>query len=105
MYPVNILWEGYNTLCWYYHYEYTDELDSPGAGAGNQINFLFLLYLYEWLWEYINMDLWQLGLLPVSHKLILITHILIKERKNVCSQPDYLERYFAKVGCGISATG
>ena len=70
--------EGDNTLCWYYHPEYIDELDPPDAGAGNQIRFWFGVYLYEWIWEYGNVELWYLGLFPDSHKQILITNLLIK---------------------------
>ena len=44
------------------------------------------------------MELYYLVFFPVSHKQILITHILIKSWRQVCSQPDYLERYFTKVG-------
>ena len=42
--------EGDNTNCWYYHTDYTDDLDPPGAGAGNHITFWFKVYLDEWLW-------------------------------------------------------
>ena len=38
-----------NTLCWYYHTEYTYDLDTPDAGAGNQIKFWFRFYLAELL--------------------------------------------------------
>ena len=56
-----------NTLCWNYHPEYIDDLDSPDAGAGNQIRFWFGVYLDEKLWGYGNMELWYLVLFPASH--------------------------------------
>ena len=59
--------EGYKTLCWYFHTECTDDLDTPDAGAGNQIRFWFGVYLHEWLWYYGNMEQWYLGLFPASH--------------------------------------
>ena len=37
--------EGDNTLCCYYHPEYTDDLDPPDAGERNQIRFWFGVYL------------------------------------------------------------
>ena len=48
--------EGYNTFCWYYHPEYTYDLDLPDAGAGNQIRFWFGVYPDEWLWDYGNSE-------------------------------------------------
>ena len=39
--------EGDNTLCWYYHPEYTDDLDPPDAGVGNYIRFWFVVKLDE----------------------------------------------------------
>ena len=59
--------EGYKTLCWYCHPEYTDELDPTEAVSGNQIRFWFVVYLYEWLWRYVNVELWYLVLFPASH--------------------------------------
>ena len=50
--------EGYNTLCWYYHPEYTYDLDPHDSDAGNQISFWFRVYLHEWLWDYENMEQW-----------------------------------------------
>ena len=60
--------EGYNTLCWYYHPEYTYDLDPPDSGAGNQISFWFRVYLHEWLWDYENMEQWffYYSLLPIN---------------------------------------
>ena len=52
----DICQEGYNTLCWYYHPEYTYNLDTPNSGSGNHITFWFGVYLYEWLWEYGNLE-------------------------------------------------
>ena len=37
--------EGDNIFFWYYHPEYTNELDHPDSGAGNQIRFWFRVYL------------------------------------------------------------
>ena len=48
--------KGYNTLCSYYHPEYTYDLDSPESGAGNQIKLWFGVYLDEWLWDYGNVE-------------------------------------------------
>ena len=59
--------EGYNTLCWYYHPEYTYDSDPPDSGVGNQIRFWFGVYLDEWIWDYRNLEQWYLGLLPDSH--------------------------------------
>ena len=42
--------EGYNTLFWYYHPEYTYELGPPYSGVGNQIRFWLGVYLDEWIW-------------------------------------------------------
>ena len=69
---------GYNTLCWYYHTEYTDDLDPSDTGTGNQIIFWFGIYLDEWLWDYGNAELWYFGLFPDSHWQIFITNLLIK---------------------------
>ena len=59
--------EGYSILCWYYHPEYTYDLDHPESGAGNQIRIWFGVYLYEWLWDYVNTEQWYLSLLPDLH--------------------------------------
>ena len=56
-----------NTLCWYFCPNYTDDLDPPDIGAGNHIRFWFGVYLDECLWDYVNMELWHLVLLPYSH--------------------------------------
>ena len=52
----DICQEVYNTLCWYYHPEYTYELHPSESGAGNHIRFWFGVYLDEWLWEYGNVE-------------------------------------------------
>ena len=70
-----------------------------------QIRFWFGVYLDEWFWGYGNVYLWYLGLFPAPYYQILITNLLIKAWRHVCSQLDSLERYFTKVGCGMSATG
>ena len=98
-------WEVDNTLCFYFHHEYTDEMDPLDAGAGNHIRFLFGVYLYEWLWDYGKVGLWYLALFPDSNTRILINHLLIKSCIKVYSQPESIEIYFTKAGCGISATG
>ena len=41
--------------------------DPTDTGAGNQIRFWFRVYLDEWLWEYGNVELWYLGLLPAPY--------------------------------------
>ena len=61
-------WEGDDTLCCYWNPEYKYDLDPPDAGAGNQIRLWFGVYLYEWIWDYGNVDLWNLGLFPAYHK-------------------------------------
>ena len=48
--------EGYNTIRWYCHPEYTYDLDPTESGAGNQIRFWFGVYLAYWLWDYGNME-------------------------------------------------
>ena len=53
--------EEYNTLCWYYHPDYTYDLDPPDSSAGNQISFWFGVYLDYWLWDYGNVDQYYLG--------------------------------------------
>ena len=35
----------------------------------------------------------------------MITHLITKAWIQVCSEPKYLERYFTKLGCGMSTTG
>ena len=57
--------EGDNTIFWYDHPKYTD--DPTDSGTGKQIRFWFGCYLYEWLWDYVNMNLWYLGLFHYSH--------------------------------------
>ena len=46
-----------------------------------------------------------MGRFPASRKRIFITHLPTKAWIQSCSQPDSLERYFTKVGYGMSATG
>ena len=45
-----------------------------------------------------------MGRLPASDNQILITYLITNIWIQVCSHPDSLEKYFTKVGCGISAT-
>ena len=59
--------EGYNTLCWYYHPEYTYDLDNYDSGVLNHIRFWFGVYPDEWLWDYVNVEQWYLGLFHASH--------------------------------------
>ena len=92
------------TLCFYFPTYYSDYLASPDAVAGNKINFWFIVYLYESVWGSGNLGIWQLGKFPASCKQTLITHILTKVWIQVCSQPNSLEKYFAKVGFGMSDT-
>ena len=94
--------EGYNTICWYYHTEYTDDVDPFNTGAENQNRFLFGLYLTRWLWGYGNMRIWHLGLLHASHWRIVITNLMIKSQRQVCSQPGSLVIYFTNVGYSMS---
>ena len=94
-----------NTLCWYFHIEYIYDLDPPDAGAVNHIRFWFGVYIYKWLWEYGNVELLYLSLFYAYYYIILITILMIKARRQVLSHPESLERYFTKVGCGMSATG
>ena len=46
-----------------------------------------------------------MGRFPDSRNRSLTTHLIIKAWIQVCSRPDSVERYFTKVGCGMSATG
>ena len=69
----------YNTLFWYYHPEYTYDLDPPDSGTWNQIRFWFGVYLDEWLWDYGNVEQWYLGPFPDSNERILINCLLTKE--------------------------
>ena len=59
--------EGYITLFCYYNPEYTDDLDTPDADVGNQIRFCFGVYIDDQFWDYGNVKIWYLGLLPASH--------------------------------------
>ena len=63
----NVFQEEYNILSWYYHPEYTYDLDTNDSGAGNHIKFWFVFYLHEWLWDYVNVEQCHLGLFPASH--------------------------------------
>ena len=63
----NMCQEGYTALCWYYHPEYTNDLDPTDSGAGNQIRFWFGVYLNEWIWDDGNIEQRYLGLFPDYH--------------------------------------
>ena len=51
------------------------------------------------------MDIYQLGKLRASYKIILITQIFIKASIKVCSQPESLAIYFTQIGCDMFNTG
>ena len=51
------------------------------------------------------MGIWELGQFPVPRRRIFITKLVCNSLRQVYSKPDYLDIYFAKVGCRISATG
>ena len=55
-----------NTPFQYCNPDFSDDLDPPDAGAGNHIRFWFGFYLDKWLWDYVNVELWYLGLFPAS---------------------------------------
>ena len=59
--------EGDTTLYWYYHPDNTYGLDPPDTSAGNQIRFWFMVYLYEKLRDYVNVEIWYLGLFHYPH--------------------------------------
>ena len=58
--------EGYNTICCYFHPEYTHDLDPHDSGAGNHIRFWFVVYLDEWVLDYGNVEQCYFGLFPAS---------------------------------------
>ena len=90
--------EVYTTLCWQFPNEYIYHLSPTDADAGNNIKFRFIVYLYEWILD-------SLGRFFDSRKQIFIIHLLTKALIKVYSQPNSLESYFAKMGCGMSNTG
>ena len=71
--------EGNIKICWRYPTDYKDDLASIDSGAGNKIKFWFRVDLNKWIWDYGNLEIWELGRLSDSNEKFLISHIMMKE--------------------------